>query len=104
MSILGILIIYIKIFTGNIIKFKGRKDYTSIFKSDIIIIKNIGEKKMIILAIPITKIIKKLKFPNLISIMVNRRSLNLNSFNLLYNFGIIILLLKKENKLFILLI
>ena len=56
---------------------------------------------MIILATLIMiKIIKRLKFPNLINIIVNRRSLNFNSFNLLYNFGTIILLLKEENKLF----
>ena len=60
---------------------------------------------MIILVIPmITKTIKRSKFLNLINIMVNRRSLNLNSSNLLYGFGIIILLLREENELFILLI
>ena len=51
-----------------------------------------------------TKIIKRLKFLNLINIIVNGRSLNFGFFNLLYGFGIIILLLKEENKLFILLI
>ena len=44
MNILGILVTHIRIPTKNIIRFKGRKDYTNIFKLDIIIIKNIGGK------------------------------------------------------------
>ena len=40
MSILGILIICVGVFVGNIIRFKGRKDYASIFELDIIIIDN----------------------------------------------------------------
>ena len=67
------------------------------------VITNIKKKKVIILAIlMITKIIKKLKFPNLINTMVNKRSLNFSFFSLLYGSGITIPLLKKENELFIL--
>ena len=41
MSILGILITCVGIFAGNTIRFKGRKNYTSIFELDVIIIENI---------------------------------------------------------------
>ena len=54
---------------------------------------------MILATLIMIRIIKKLKFLNLISIMVNGRSLSFGSSNLLYNFGIIILLLKEENRL-----
>ena len=43
MSILDILIICVRISAGNTIRFKGKKDYISIFELDIIII-NIEEK------------------------------------------------------------
>ena len=56
---------------------------------------------IILMTLMITNIIKRLKFLNLINIMVSERSWSFNSFSLLYGFGIIIPLLKKENKLFI---
>ena len=87
----------------NIIKFKKKKDYINTFKLDIIMTENIkGEKIIILVTLTVIKIIKKLKFLNLINIIINRRNLNFNSSNLLYNFRITILLLKEENKLFIL--
>ena len=56
---------------------------------------------MIILIILIMiRIIGKLRFLSLINIIVSGRSLSFNSFNLLYGFRIIILILKEENKLF----
>ena len=45
MSTSGILIIYIGVFIRSIIRFKGRKDYTNIFKLNVIIIENIGGRK-----------------------------------------------------------
>ena len=44
MNISGTLIIYVGIFTGSNIGPKNKKDYTSIFKLDIIIIGDIKEK------------------------------------------------------------
>ena len=87
---------------GSITRFKGKKDYTNIFELDIIIISVKGEKIIILTTPIIIKITKKLKFPNLINIMVNRRNLSFNFFSLLYGSGITILLLKEKNKLSIL--
>ena len=44
MSILGILAIYMGTSTKNTFRFKRRKDYTNIFKLDIIITENIRER------------------------------------------------------------
>ena len=93
------------ILAGSSIRFKGRKDYTNTIKLDIIIIGDMRERKDDNFNnFNNNKDYKRLKFSNLISIMVNGRSLNFNFFNLLYSFGIILPLLKKENELFILLI
>ena len=89
------------IFAGSTIGFKRRKDYINIFKLDVVII-NIKKKVIILIILMIMRIIKRLKFPNLINIIINGRSLSFSFFSLLYGFGIIILLLKEENKLFIL--
>ena len=84
---------------GSTIGSKNRKDHFNIFKLGIVIIS--AEKKNLIILM-MTKIIKRLRFLNLINIMVNKRNLSFNSSNLLYGFGTTILLLKKGNKLSIL--
>ena len=60
-----------------------------------------GKKIIILVILRMVKIIGKSRYLNLINTMVNGKSLNFGFFSLLYGFGTIILLLKKENKLFI---
>ena len=102
MSILGILIIYIKTPAGSIIKYKKKRDHTSTLELNMIIINTKGVKNNNLNNSNNNGNKKKLKFPNLTNIIINKRSLGLNSSSLLYSFKIIILLLKEENKLFIL--
>ena len=64
MSTSGISVIYIGTFIKGTAGFKVRKDYINIFKLNMMMIS--AEKKGIIILITLimTKIIKKLKFPN----------------------------------------